>query len=127
MFYGCGNLKAVFFQGNAPGLGSFVFESQTIYYLPGTSGWEATLGNRPTVLWNPLLQAEDTSFGTLTNGFGFTITGTADIPIVLEACMNLTRGHWETVQSLSLTNGSVYFRDSSCQSYPACFYRIRSP
>jgi hypothetical protein len=56
-FTSCGNLTAVYFQGNAPSLGgTYVFSSATkavIYYLPGTTGWGATFGGRPTRLWIP--------------------------------------------------------------------------
>ena len=51
-FWGCTSLSAVYFEGDAPGfLGQRVFEgtSATIYYLPGTSGWGATFGGRPTM------------------------------------------------------------------------------
>ena len=43
-FYVCAGLTAVYFQGNAPALGSFVFSganNATVYYLPGTIGWES--------------------------------------------------------------------------------------
>jgi hypothetical protein len=56
-FYGCNSLQGVYFQGNAPSLGgSSVFDyanSATVYYLPGTTGWGATFGGRPTQLWYP--------------------------------------------------------------------------
>ena len=54
-FAGCKNLKKVYFNGNAPGLGSGVFsdsDKATVYYLPGTTGWGASFGGRPTKLWN---------------------------------------------------------------------------
>jgi hypothetical protein len=51
----CANLTSVYFKGNAPKLGDAnVFhdcKNATIYYLPGTKGWEATFGGRPTKLW----------------------------------------------------------------------------
>ena len=62
----------------------------TVYYLPGTTGWvfSANTGLTP-VLWNPLIQTGDGSFGVLTNGFGFNITGSSDLVIVVEASTNL--------------------------------------
>ena len=48
-------LKSVFFKGNAPRLDAWVFNGDhnaTIYYLPGTAGWDKTFGGRPTVIWN---------------------------------------------------------------------------
>lgn len=53
-FENCASLKAVHFQGNAPSLGEDVFnaaDDTTIYYLPGTTGWSAAFGERPTALW----------------------------------------------------------------------------
>ena len=52
----CTSLTSVYFQGNAPILGEQAFaenELATIYYLPGTSGWDETCGGRPTALWEP--------------------------------------------------------------------------
>lgn len=53
-FYGCTNLTEIDFQGNAPDLGSSVFDGDgkaTAYYLPGTTGWAATFGGIPAVLY----------------------------------------------------------------------------
>jgi hypothetical protein len=59
-FSGCTNLTAAYFKGNAPSVGIYVFNADsnvTVYYLPGTTGWGATFGGRPTVLWNlPAIQ-----------------------------------------------------------------------
>ena len=53
-FSTCPNLTGIFFQGNAPTAGENVFENNanltTVYYLPGTTGWEATLSGIPTTL-----------------------------------------------------------------------------
>ena len=95
-FTSCTSLTGVYFQGNAPSFGLGVFEGDTnatVYYLPGTTGWGATFAGRPAVLWNPRVRTSDASFGVRTNRFGFTITGTADIPIVVEAATNLGNAH----------------------------------
>jgi len=129
-FYGCSSLQGVFFRGNAPSVDSSVFvgaNNVTVYYLPGTTGWGATFAFRPAVLWNPLVQTGDASFGVRTNRFGFNITGTADIPIVVEACTNLTDASWVPLQSFNLANGAFYFSDPEWTNYPARNYRIRSP
>ncbi|MGA3283416.1 MAG: leucine-rich repeat domain-containing protein [Verrucomicrobiota bacterium] len=89
--------------------------------------WGLTFAGLPAVLWNPQFQVNDSSFGVRTNKFGFTITGTTDIPIMLEACTNLTSPVWVPLQSCTLTNGSVYFSDPDWTNYPARFYRLRSP
>jgi hypothetical protein len=131
-FYYCSRLTGVYFQGNAPAADSYSFRNAnaaTAFYLPGTTGWSnfsATTG-RPTKLWNPLMQASDPSFGVRTNRFGFTITGTTNIPIVVEACTNLASASWTSLQSCILTNGSVYFSDAAWTNNLARFYRVRSP
>ena len=79
------------------------------------------------MLWNPLIQTGDGSFGLRSNRFGFTITGTTNIPIVVEACTNLANRGWVPLQSCTLTNGSLYFSDAQRTNYPARLYRIRSP
>ena len=45
----------------------------------------------------------------MTNGFNFNITGTTNIPVVLEACTNLASSIWMPLQACTLTNGSVSF------------------
>jgi hypothetical protein len=121
----CGNLKAAYFQGNAPTLvGSYSFYTNTtVYYMSGTSGWGSTFGGSPAVLWNPQAQ----TIGVQSNEFGFNITGTTNIPIVVEAKTNLAGGSWIALLDCTLTNGSVYFSDPQWTNYPSRFYRIRSP
>jgi hypothetical protein len=124
-------VPAYFFQGNAPILGGpdafWNNHSATAYYLPGTSGWTNTLDALSTVLWNPQQQTRDGSFGFLGNRFGFNISGTTNIPIVVEATTNLNSGKWTQLQSCTVTNGSIYFSDTKGTNFPKQFYRIRSP
>jgi len=122
----CSSLQGVFFNGNPPDFGGSVFDSAdnaVVYYLPGATGWETSGGPPPTRLWNPLMQ----SSGVGPAGFGFNITGAADIPIVIEASTSLANSSWVPLQSLNLTNGTFYFNDPDWTNYPARFYRIRSP
>jgi hypothetical protein len=54
-FSGCLDLTAVYFQGNAPSLGAYVFYEvygATVYYLPGTTGWGETFGGLPVRPWS---------------------------------------------------------------------------
>jgi hypothetical protein len=125
-FNGCTSLAAVYFKGNPPDADNTVFDAvgSTVFYLPGTTGWGSTLGGAATVLWNPLMQTSDGSFGVKMRQFGFNVTGTAGIPLVIEANTNLTSGAaWVSL----LTNGSIYFSDPHWTNYPSRFYRIRSP
>jgi hypothetical protein len=127
----CTHLTGIYFRGNAPVLaGPNVFawdNNLTIYYLPGTTGWGSPFGSLPAVLWNPLPQSIGGRFGVGSNGFGFNITGTPYIPIVVEASTSVTGPVWVPQLSCTLTNGSVYFADPQWSNYPARFYRIRSP
>ncbi len=123
------NLTSIYFTGNAPAYGSSVFGSDnraTAYYLPGTTGWSSTFAGLPAVLWNPLIQTGDGSFGVSNNQFGFNITGTANIPVVVEACTNLACPVWTPLQSFTLTNGLVYFSEPVQGNGGGRFYRIGS-
>jgi hypothetical protein len=126
------NLDWIFFAGNAPVLGSSVFyaTAPTAYYLPGATGWatfNANSGLSPAMLWNPQAQTGDGRFGVQNNQFGFNITGTTNIPIVVEANTNLSNGVWTPLQSCLVTNGSVYFSDPQWTNYPERYYRLSSP
>jgi hypothetical protein len=128
-FYGINGLTGVYFEGNAPRVGAYVFlyaNNVTVYYLPGTTGWRTTFADRPTVLWNPLVETGDALFGVRTNQFGFTITGTSNLVIVVEASANLVNPTWTPVGTNTLTGGSSYFSDPTwTKNHPARFYRLR--
>jgi len=132
-FSECLNLTSVYFQGNDPfsltGLtGPPLRPSVTVYYLPGTTGWAdfSIATGLPAVLWNPLIQTGDGSFGVQNGQFGFNITGTTNIPIVVEASTSLAGPVWTPLQSLTLTNGSYYFSEPFQPGSPGRFYRITS-
>ena len=130
VFAYCSSLTGVYFKCNPPSIGSTLFygdDKMTVYYLPRTTGWGSTFGGRPTALWNPLIQTSNASWGVRTNPFGFNIVGTPSIPIVVEASTNLTSASWTSLQSCTLTNGSIYFSDPQWTNYVIRFYRIRSP
>lgn len=122
----CTSLANIYFSGNAPDLvGPFLFDgttNATVYYLPGTTGWEATFAGRPTVLWNPTPQIT-----TSADPFGFTITGSSDLVIVVEAATSLTTPNWAPVSTNTLTDGSSTFSDPQSLNHPTRFYRLRSP
>jgi hypothetical protein len=130
-FYGCASLTSVFFKGNAPSASNAtVFaeaDNAVVYYLSGTTNWGVTFGGAPALLWNPQAEANPATFGVRTNRFGFNITGTTNIPIVVEASANLTSASWTTLLNCTLTNGSIYFSDPEWTNYRARSYRIRSP
>jgi hypothetical protein len=129
-FAGETNLNSYFFAGNAPTSVCNSFEyNATAYYLPGSTGWGDFSANTglPAVPWNPIIQSSGRSFGVSNNQFGFNITGTANIPIVVEACTNLSNPVWTPLQYMTLTNGSVHFSDSQWTNYPVRYYGIGFP
>jgi hypothetical protein len=135
-FWDMPELRSIFFAGmTAPSLGldsvgSSIFDSPnlvTVYYLPGASGFAPSFNNVPVVLWNPVIQTTNADFGIGPHGFGFNIAGTPNIPVVVDASSDLTPGSWTPLQTLSLTNGLVFFNDSQWNQNPMRFYRIRSP
>ncbi len=129
-FQGC-RLTNIYFRGNAPtiipgGLNAGAPLIGTVYYLPDTTGWSNSFDGVPALLWNPLIQTADGSFGVRTNQFGFNITGTPDIPIVVQAADNLANPVWTSLQALTLTNGSYYFSEPFQPATTTRFYRITS-
>ena len=69
----------------------------------------------------------DSSFGVLTNGFGFIISWATNADIVIEASANPANPDWSPVGTNTLTDGSSYFSDPDWTNYPTRFYRLRSP
>ena len=68
----------------------------------------------PTAVWNPpspLIQTGDSCFGVRTNRFGFNITGTPNIPVVVEACADLDNPVWTSLQSFHHHEWFVYFSE----------------
>jgi hypothetical protein len=137
-FASCPTLTGVFFEGHAPAViqGGSSYQENTVfasspnvvvYYLPGRTGWEPTFSKRITALWNPHFQTTHPAFGIRSTGFGLPITGTPDIPIVLEGTTDLSGPTWVPLLSCTLTNGSLELRDPDWTVYPNRFYRIRSP
>jgi hypothetical protein len=78
------------------------------------------------VLWNPLIQGSDSSFGVQNDQFGFNIAGTANIPIKVEACTDLACPVWTSLATLTLTNGLFYFSEPTQPGAGGRFYRIGS-
>jgi hypothetical protein len=99
----------------------------TVYYLPGTTDWGPTFGGLATILWNPQVQTGDPSFGVRTNQFGFNITGSSGLVIVVEASTNLANPTWATLQTNTLSFDSLYFSDPAWTNHPSRFYRVYWP
>lgn len=129
-FNGCYGLTALYFQGNAPALGSNVFSdfnsTAVVYYLPGTIGWGATYGGLPAMPLNPGTQSVGINNATVQNGkFGFTITGTNNEVVVVDASTNLAQPNWHPVLTNTLNSTTFNFSDPEWTNYPSLFYRVR--
>jgi hypothetical protein len=135
-FYGSG-LRTVYFEGDAPGFqaggadpkNAFYWCPVTAYYLPGTTGWTEFLSlvGIHGQLWDPHIQTSDGSFGMRTNQFGFNVTGTSNLAVVVEACTDLSNPAWTRLQTNTLTGAPFYFDDSQWKNYDRRFYRLRWP
>jgi hypothetical protein len=131
-FWICTNLTTIYFQGNAPSVDSPVFNAENylvVYYLPGTTGWGPFFGGPfneyPAVLWNP--QVQPGSPGIQTNQFGFTLSGSSNLVVVIEATTNLANPTWSPVQTNTLNGSPLYFNDPQWTNYGSRFYRITWP
>jgi hypothetical protein len=102
---------------------AFSDEATTRKLVPLTTSLNSTVIS----LWNPRAQTSNSSFGVQSNQFGFNISGTTSIPIVVEACTNVSNPNWVPLLNYTLTNGTVYFTDPQWTNYPVRFYRLRSP
>jgi hypothetical protein len=124
----CTNLNRPVWLPVATNLGSFYFADAQWMNFPVRFYRLLAYGfaGLPVGLWNPVIQTGDGRFGVRSNQFGFTITGAANIPVVVEACTNLANAMWVPLFSGLLTNGSFYFSDSAWMNYPGRFYRISS-
>ena len=78
------------------------------------------------LIWNPQVQS-GSDFGVRSNQFGFTISGTANLVVVIEACTNLVNPIWIPLETNTLTDGVFYFSDPAWTNYPARFYHLRQP
>ncbi len=128
-FANCQNLVSAFFLGDMMPLEfsdlAFYGTPVTVYYLPTADGWDPTFFGCPTLLWNPEIHGG--GFGATPSGFGFSVSGTEGIPIVVKACTNLTRGAWVSLQSTNLAGGSVHISDGDWKNFPARYYIIGIP
>jgi hypothetical protein len=126
-FESCTALTAIYFKGNAPTTASSAFTGDnylTLYYLPATSGWGPFLANRPAILWNAAISPA--TVGLHSNGFGFQITASSDVLVLVEASREMS--NWTPVRTLTLSNGQADFTDpTSWTNQPARFYRLNTP
>jgi hypothetical protein len=126
----CHGLMGVCFLGNAPSADASVFaeDPATDYYLPGTAGWSQTFYGIRTETWamrRPVILSRGPDFGVGTNGFGFTISWSTNLPVIVEVCTNLAFPSWQPLQTVALTNGLAHFCDPQWTNGIGRFYRVR--
>jgi hypothetical protein len=125
----CPKLQSIVFLGNAPAvIGGFPGTPAAIYYLPGNNGWGSVYAGCPAYLWNPSLRVSRGGFHPQV-GYDvmLTISGSTNMPIVVETTTNLTSGVWETLKSCGLTNGTTVVTDPATHWTRSRFYRTHSP
>ena len=138
-FLNCQALRAAYFLGNYPSVEDsgddmeysvFLDESGTVYYWPGTSGWNSTFAGWPTALW---YQAPPQTSGTLVgltvqkNQLELNISWAANGVIVVESCTNLSKPEWTPLATNVLLNGVASISDPNWTNYPSRFYRVTWP
>ena len=128
-FGSCPRLSSIYFHGNAPAVSSNVFFGVTAYYLPDTIGWDAfsAISGAQAVLWNPTIQTGGANFGIQNSQFGFNITATNNISVVVEASANPAGPLWSPLQTVTLTNGSFYFSEPLQPGSSGRYYRLSPP
>ncbi|GEM_PF-1055206 len=137
-FNNCPFLSEVFIKGNAPIYGGGLFDfnagnnySITVFYFPGTTGWGSyyTNPNAPTVLWNAAINPATAHIGFSNGGvnspFGFYVSGTPGLVLILEASTN-NMASWFPVQTKTISaGGSVLFSDPQSTNHSISrMYRI---
>lgn len=127
-FLNCASLTDVYFLGNAPAHGADVFTgaaNATLYYLPGTTGWDTTFAGQPTALWQPQLRLSngDVAARGFNPSFGFDIHWANGTTVVVEACTDLANPLWVPLSTNVLTGGSAHFSDPDAANLPARIYR----
>jgi hypothetical protein len=128
----CTHLTGIYFKGNAPMIEPGVFyldTNTTVYYLPGTEGWDMTL-DRPTAPWyqpGPVILTLPPRFGIQADQFAFRVSWATNAAVVVEACNNLTVPSWSPVFTNALSNGWFDFSDSNWVDDSPRFYRLRLP
>ncbi|HVV72024.1 MAG TPA: leucine-rich repeat domain-containing protein, partial [Verrucomicrobiae bacterium] len=125
-FGGCYNLQGIYFRGDAPTVVGAPFSSTSIlYYVPGTQGWSSVFAGRPALPIQMQIVTGDSSFGVKTNQFGFNLTGTYGLPVVVEAATSLQNPVWLPVQTNTLADSPIYFTDPNWTNFLSRFYRLK--
>ena len=77
------------------------------------------------MLWNPVITT--LSLPSETDGISFVITGSANIPIAVEATTDLLAGTWTRLDTTTLADGNLEFTDPDSEDSAFRLYRIVGP
>ena len=127
-FGGCTGLRRVYFDGAHPGFSgpTFYGTPATLYHLPGSSGWPDLIDGRPVVSWNPGILTGDGRLSVSAGHMGFTLSGAAGVPLVVEASEDLAHPNWVPVGTNTCdSEGLAQFSDPAGAGGPGLFYRFR--
>lgn len=116
--------------GSAPAVGEYAFEGAdnvVIYRPAGSTGWGATLAGRPVLTRGVLTVATvaGAAFSGVPARFGFTINGTSNLIVVVEASTDLGAAVWVPVSTNTIGTATAVFSDPDSGSGQRRFYRLR--
>jgi len=126
----CDALTSVYFRGDAPDQDGALFEESfgaIVYHSPASEGWGSAYDGQAVSPWNPKVQTGVAGFGVQANGFGFSITHSNDLTVIVEESTSLTNPAWTPIGIHTLSGGTARFNDPSWTNHPSRFYRLRMP
>jgi hypothetical protein len=74
-----------------------------------------------------MIQTGDGGFGARNHQFGFNITNSNNVSVVVETCTNLACPVWLPLRTVTLTNGSFYFSEPVQPNASGRFYGLGLP
>jgi hypothetical protein len=123
-------LTSIYFRGDAPDGGTYPFTTvpnAVIYYNPGQAGWGDNYYGIPTVRWSPQISRADANFGMHAGRFGFNITATNNLTVMVEACTNISQPVWSPVTTMNVNGAPALFSDPKTTNFVARFYHLEMP
>jgi formylglycine-generating enzyme required for sulfatase activity len=123
-FAGCLSLRALYFRGDAPVIAEDAFagvDNVTVYYVPGTSGWEETIAVRPTMQWSGLFGVHEIKVYS-----GLTLIGEIGKVYSIEYVTDLSdpaESDWRCLEYLQLPASPYLWADKAAPATGKRFYR----
>ena len=133
---GCDSLISVIINGPIPtadksvlaySTTNILYTNNIVYYIPGNVGTNYNFAGYQALPWNPLIQTQPGGFGIEGNQFGFNITGTSNLIVLVQGNTSLAGSGWQPLATLNLTNGSAYFSEPVNATPSSSFFRLSTP